>query len=37
MTLVAQYEGMSMMSNILHDPEVITQEGARLLRWLGDL
>ena len=37
MTLVAHYEGMSMMSNILNDPGVITHEGARLLGWLGDL
>ena len=37
MTLVAQYEGMSTMSNIFNDPEIILHEGDRLLGWLGDL
>ncbi|WP_307853511.1 TetR/AcrR family transcriptional regulator [Kitasatospora sp. RG8] len=31
-TLVAGYQGMSLLSNALRDPEIMTREGARLIR-----
>ncbi|WP_434094621.1 TetR/AcrR family transcriptional regulator [Streptomyces hyaluromycini] len=37
LTLVAGYQGMSLMANALRDPEVMTREGARLLHWLDSL
>ncbi|MFF7993721.1 TetR/AcrR family transcriptional regulator [Kitasatospora xanthocidica] len=37
LTLVAGYQGMSLLANALRDPDVMTREGARLLRWLDSL
>ncbi|MET7458443.1 TetR/AcrR family transcriptional regulator [Streptomyces sp. NPDC005574] len=37
MTLVAAYQGMSLLSNALRDPNVMTSQGARLARWLDSL
>ncbi|MGW7443745.1 TetR/AcrR family transcriptional regulator [Kitasatospora sp. NPDC054795] len=37
LTLVAGYQGMSLLANALRDPEVMTREGDRLLRWLDSL
>ncbi|MFD5431380.1 TetR/AcrR family transcriptional regulator [Kitasatospora sp. NPDC127067] len=37
LTLVAGYQGMSLLANALRDPEVMTREGGRLLRWLDSL
>ncbi|MFJ9458834.1 TetR/AcrR family transcriptional regulator [Kitasatospora sp. NPDC101447] len=37
LTLVAGYQGMSLLANALRDPDVMTREGARLLRWLDAL
>ncbi|MFI8458505.1 TetR/AcrR family transcriptional regulator [Kitasatospora sp. NPDC085464] len=37
LTLVAGYQGMSLLANALRDPGVMTREGARLLRWLDAL
>ncbi|MEV7185402.1 TetR/AcrR family transcriptional regulator [Kitasatospora sp. NPDC093102] len=37
LTLVAGYQGMSLLASALRDPEVMTREGARLLRWLDSL
>lgn len=34
LTLVGAYQGMSLLSNALRDPEIMTREGARLLREL---
>ncbi|MFE2726781.1 TetR/AcrR family transcriptional regulator [Kitasatospora sp. NPDC059327] len=36
-TLVAGYQGMSLLANALREPEIMTREGARLLRWLDAL
>ncbi|TXS44749.1 TetR/AcrR family transcriptional regulator [Streptomyces sp. t39] len=36
-TLVSGYQGMSLLANALRDPEIMTREGARLLRWLDSL
>lgn len=36
-TLVSAYQGMSLLANALRDPEIMTREGARLLRWLDSL
>lgn len=36
-TLVSAYQGMSLLTNALRDPEIMTREGARLLRWLDSL
>ncbi|MBE1531641.1 TetR/AcrR family transcriptional regulator [Actinomadura algeriensis] len=36
-TLVAGYQGMSVLANALRDPEIMTREGARLTRWLDSL
>lgn len=33
-TLVAGYQGMSLLSNALRDPEIMTREGARLMDWI---
>lgn len=37
LTLVSGYQGMSLMANALRDPEVMTREGNRLLKWLDSL
>ncbi|MDX3224322.1 TetR/AcrR family transcriptional regulator [Streptomyces sp. ME19-01-6] len=37
LTLVGAYQGMSLLSNALRDPEIMTREGARLTRWLDTL
>ncbi|MEU1163044.1 TetR/AcrR family transcriptional regulator [Streptomyces sp. NPDC005921] len=37
LTLVAGYQGMSLLAHALRDPDVTTREGARLLRWLDGL
>ncbi|MEU9243496.1 TetR/AcrR family transcriptional regulator [Streptomyces sp. NPDC048385] len=37
LTLVAGYQGMSLMAHALRDPDVMTREGARLRRWLDSL
>lgn len=36
-TLVAGYQGMSLLANALRDPEIMTGEGTRLIRWLDTL
>ncbi|MBO8195997.1 TetR/AcrR family transcriptional regulator [Streptomyces oryzae] len=36
-TLVSAYQGMSLLANALRDPDVMTREGTRLLRWLDSL
>ncbi|WP_305788317.1 hypothetical protein [Symbioplanes lichenis] len=35
--LLAGYEGMALLANVLNDPEIVSREGARLLSWLDDL
>ncbi|MES4901859.1 MULTISPECIES: TetR/AcrR family transcriptional regulator [unclassified Streptomyces] len=37
LTLVGAYQGMSLLSNALRDPEIMTREGDRLTRWLDTL
>ncbi|MEU9479229.1 TetR/AcrR family transcriptional regulator [Streptomyces sp. NPDC048191] len=37
LTLVCAYQGMSLLANALRDPDVMTREGTRLLRWLDSL
>ncbi|MFJ5308193.1 TetR/AcrR family transcriptional regulator [Streptomyces sp. NPDC088350] len=37
LTLVSAYQGMSLLSNALRDPEIMTREGARLTRELDAL
>ncbi|GGS76399.1 TetR family transcriptional regulator [Planobispora rosea] len=37
LTLVAGYQGMSLLANALRDPDVMTRQGARLTRWLDSL
>ncbi|MET8565926.1 TetR/AcrR family transcriptional regulator [Streptomyces flaveolus] len=37
LTLIAAYQGMSLLTNALRDPDIMTREGARLLRWLDSL
>lgn len=37
LTLVAGYQGMSLLANALRDPSVMTREGARLHGWLDSL
>ncbi|MFH8366250.1 TetR/AcrR family transcriptional regulator [Streptomyces sp. NPDC018031] len=37
LTLVSGYQGMSLLANALRDPDVMTREGTRLLRWLDSL
>jgi TetR/AcrR family transcriptional regulator, transcriptional repressor for nem operon len=36
-TLVAAYQGMSLLSSALRDPGIMTREGARLTHWLDSL
>ncbi|MET8024683.1 TetR/AcrR family transcriptional regulator [Streptomyces avermitilis] len=37
LALVGAYQGMSLLSNALRDPEIMTREGARLLRELDSV
>ncbi|MEV5545759.1 TetR/AcrR family transcriptional regulator [Streptomyces sp. NPDC052309] len=37
LTLVSAYQGMSLLANALRDPDIMTREGARLVRWLDSL
>ncbi|WP_438948538.1 TetR/AcrR family transcriptional regulator [Streptomyces atratus] len=37
LTFVGAYQGMSLLSSALRDPEIMTREGARLVRWLDTL
>ncbi len=36
-TLVAAYQGMSLLTNALRDPEIMARQGVRLTRWLDSL
>jgi TetR/AcrR family transcriptional regulator, transcriptional repressor for nem operon len=36
-TLLAGYQGMSLLANALRDPDIMTREGGRLTRWLDGL
>jgi TetR/AcrR family transcriptional regulator, transcriptional repressor for nem operon len=36
-TLLAGYQGMSLLANALRDPDIMTREGGRLTRWLDTL
>jgi TetR/AcrR family transcriptional regulator, transcriptional repressor for nem operon len=36
-TLLAGYQGMSLLANALRDPGIMTREGGRLTRWLDTL
>ncbi|MFD7453892.1 TetR/AcrR family transcriptional regulator [Kitasatospora sp. NPDC059827] len=36
-TLVAGYQGMSLLANALRDPDIMTSQGARLVDWLDSL
>jgi TetR/AcrR family transcriptional regulator, transcriptional repressor for nem operon len=36
-TLVAAYQGMSLLASALRDPRIVAREGARLTRWLDSL
>jgi TetR/AcrR family transcriptional regulator, transcriptional repressor for nem operon len=36
-TLLAGYQGMSLLANALRDPDIMTREGGRLSRWLDTL
>jgi AcrR family transcriptional regulator len=35
--LVAAYQGMSVLANVLREPEVMTERGRRLTAWIDDL
>ncbi|MGV9937612.1 TetR/AcrR family transcriptional regulator [Streptomyces olivaceoviridis] len=37
LTLIAAYQGMSLLTNALRDPDIMTKEGTRLLGWLDSL
>jgi TetR/AcrR family transcriptional repressor of nem operon len=37
LTLVGAYQGMSLLTNALRDPEIMAREGARLIDWLDSL
>jgi TetR/AcrR family transcriptional repressor of nem operon len=37
LTLVGAYQGMSLLSNALRDPGIMTSQGARLASWLDSL
>lgn len=37
LTLISSYQGMSLLANALRDPDIMTREGTRLLRWLDSL
>ncbi|MEU1008346.1 TetR/AcrR family transcriptional regulator [Streptomyces sp. NPDC005890] len=34
LTLISAYQGMSLLTNALRDPDIMNREGARLLQWL---
>jgi TetR/AcrR family transcriptional repressor of nem operon len=36
-TLVAAYQGMSLLTNTFHDPEIMTVQGRRLAEWIDSL
>ncbi|MFH9350358.1 TetR/AcrR family transcriptional regulator [Kitasatospora sp. NPDC017646] len=36
-TLIAAYQGMSLLTNALRDPDLMTREGTRLLSWLDNV
>ncbi|NMO03259.1 TetR/AcrR family transcriptional regulator [Gordonia sp. TBRC 11910] len=36
-TLVAAYQGMSLLANALRDPQIMTSQGERLVEWLESL
>ena len=36
-TMVAAYQGMSLLANALRDPDIMTRQGARLVEWLNSL
>lgn len=36
-TLISAYQGMSLLANALRDPDLMTRQGALLLRWLDSL
>jgi TetR/AcrR family transcriptional regulator, transcriptional repressor for nem operon len=36
-TLLAGYQGMSLLANALRDPDIMAREGGRLTRWLDTL
>jgi TetR/AcrR family transcriptional regulator, transcriptional repressor for nem operon len=36
-TMVAAYEGAALLSNSLHDPNVLVEQAARLTEWLDEL
>ena len=35
--LIASYEGIALLTNTFHDPELMTREGRRLERWIDSL
>jgi AcrR family transcriptional regulator len=35
--LIAAYQGISVLTNALHDPKLMTREGKRLLRWIDTI
>jgi TetR/AcrR family transcriptional repressor of nem operon len=35
--LIASYQGISLLTNTLRDPELMTREGKRLERWIDSL
>jgi TetR/AcrR family transcriptional regulator, transcriptional repressor for nem operon len=37
LTFVGAYQGMSVLANALGDPEIMSRQGARLVRWLDSL
>ncbi|MEV0528898.1 TetR/AcrR family transcriptional regulator [Streptomyces sp. NPDC050439] len=37
LTLISAYQGMSLLTNALRDPDIMTRQGAQLLRWLDSL
>ncbi|WKX71703.1 TetR/AcrR family transcriptional regulator [Streptomyces sp. XD-27] len=37
LTLVGAYQGMSLLTNALRDPEIMARQGARLTAWLDSL
>ena len=37
LTLISAYQGMSLLANALREPDIMTREGGRLLRWLDSL
>jgi len=37
LTFVGAYQGMSVLANTLREPDIMTRQGARLIRWLDSL